>query len=56
MLSKLPRCTMVSANEGTRTRASTIGITVNPAPQSNICSDKLHLEQLRCHCKQIYYD
>jgi len=44
MLGKLPRCTMVSANEGTRTLASTIGIVVNPASQSCVGSDQLHFE------------
>ena len=56
MLGKLLRCTMVSANEGTRTLTSTIGIIVNPASQPSVGSDKLHFEHLRCHSKQIYYD
>jgi hypothetical protein len=56
MLGKLPRCTMVSANEGTRTLAPTIGIIVNPASQSSVGSDQLHFEQLHRYCKQNYYD
>ena len=55
MLCKVPRCTMVSANEGTRTLAPTTGIIVNPASQSSVGSDQLHFEQLLGHCKQNYY-
>ena len=56
VLTKVARCTMVSANEGTHTLASAVGIIVNPASKSCVGSDQLHFEQLRCHCKQICYD
>ena len=55
MLVKVPRCAMVSANEGTRTLDSSIGNIDNPASQPSNGSDKLHLKQLHGYRKSVDY-
>jgi hypothetical protein len=44
---------MVSANEGTRTLASTIGPIVYTAPPTGLGADELLLKYMHRHCKQI---
>ena len=54
MLTKVARCTMVSANEGTCTLTSTTGSIVDSVSQSSNGADYLHVKQLHRYSDQIY--